>query len=101
MLVRYSSVLLYLLYRINTIINCSKLNHLRVYFYYKTIIYDEIYAAVNQLIIPQKHGFVKKRSVESNLLLYTSNILECMDNLTQADAMYTDFCKAFDKANAY
>lgn len=24
-----------------------------------------------------------------------------MDNMTQVDAMYTDFCKAFDKVNHY
>lgn len=54
---------------------------------FQTIIYNELYSTVNQSI-PQQKGFVQKLSVDTNLILYTS---------TQVEAVYTDFCKAFDK----
>lgn len=50
-------------------------------------------------LIPQQHGFVKKRSTTTNLLLYTNYLFENLDNRVQVDSVYTDFCKAFDKVD--
>lgn len=47
----------------------------------------------------QQHGFVKKRSTVTNLLVYTSYLFESLDNNKQTDSIYTDFRKAFDRVD--
>lgn len=42
---------------------------------------------------------MEKRSTTTNLLAYTSCILESMETHKQVDAIYTDFSAAFDKIN--
>jgi hypothetical protein len=44
-----------------------------------------------------QHGFFKGRSTVTNLIEFTSYVLNCMENGVQVDAIYTDFSKAFDK----
>ncbi|XP_045456460.1 uncharacterized protein LOC123666411 [Melitaea cinxia] len=44
-----------------------------------------------------QHGFVKGRSVNTNLVLYVEEITKHIDSNKQVDALYTDFSKAFDK----
>lgn len=61
------------------------------------IIHKTIFSAIEKLLITQQHGFIKGRSVESNLLTYTNFILNAMNNKLQVDAIYTDLSKAFDK----
>ncbi|XP_052756193.1 uncharacterized protein LOC128201896 [Galleria mellonella] len=43
-----------------------------------------------------KHGFVKARSVNTNLVTFADFITEAVDTNLQVDAIYTDFSKAFD-----
>lgn len=61
------------------------------------IVSDQLSTAMRRHIIPNQHGFLSGRSVESNLLSYTEAILTALDNNCQVDAVYTDFAKAFDK----
>jgi hypothetical protein len=58
---------------------------------------DQLSSAMRRHIIPNQHGFLSGRSVDSNLLSYTEFILDALDNNYQVDAVYTDFAKAFDK----
>lgn len=46
-----------------------------------------------------QHGFLKARSVETNMACFTDFLLGAMDNNKQVDVVYTDFSKAFDKIN--
>lgn len=61
------------------------------------IVTDQLFEVVQRVIVPNQHGFCKKRGVESNLITFTELILSAMDENTQVDAIYTDFAKAFDK----
>ena len=45
---------------------------------------------------PQQHGFMKGRSVLTNLLLYNEYIFSAINNHMQVDSIYIDFSKAFD-----
>lgn len=42
---------------------------------------------------------MKYRSTITNLLVYTNYLFQCIDSGLQVDAVYTDFCKAFDKVD--
>ena len=46
-----------------------------------------------------QHGFVRRRSVQTNILLFLKKINEALDHDPQSEiiAFYTDFSKAFDK----
>lgn len=66
---------------------------------FEKIIFDQLYSVLSPTVLPQQHGFFRNRSVETNLLYYTSYILKCMEGRSQVDAVYTDFSKAFDKIN--
>ena len=61
------------------------------------IVYAEILTTVKNLIIEEQHGFCPHKSLETNLLCYSQNICQTIDNQDQMDCVYTDFSKAFDK----
>jgi hypothetical protein len=46
-----------------------------------------------------QHGFFKSMSTVTNLIEFTSYVLNCMASGVQVDAIYTDFSKAFDKVS--
>lgn len=46
--------------------------------------------------MPEQHGFVKGRSIITNLLLYNEFLSNALDSSLQVDSIYTDFSKAFD-----
>ena len=50
-------------------------------------------------ICSQQHGFVRGRSVVSNLLIYSDLISDALDSSLQVDVLYTDFAKAFDSVS--
>lgn len=64
---------------------------------FELLVYKYIYAKVKNIIILEQHGFFKGRSLESNLILYTEDLLGSFEEKVQVDAVYTDFSKAFDK----
>lgn len=51
----------------------------------------------SRIIAPEQHGFMSKRSTSSNLVAYTSYIIEMIEKGYQTDGIYTDFSAAFDK----
>lgn len=63
------------------------------------IIADELFERYNDIIIPEQHGFFKKRSTVTNLIDYTESLQRCIDEAGQTDVVYTDFSRAFDKIN--
>ncbi|KAJ0180561.1 hypothetical protein K1T71_003965 [Dendrolimus kikuchii] len=63
------------------------------------LVHNYIYPVLHKQIMEQQHGFVKKRSTVSNLLIFTDFVFKSMDNRIQVDTVYTDFRKAFDKVD--
>ncbi|KAG6458410.1 hypothetical protein O3G_MSEX010832 [Manduca sexta] len=48
-------------------------------------------------IIEQQHGFLSKKSTETNLCEFIDFITNAMDDRCQVDVVYTDYSKAFDR----
>lgn len=46
-----------------------------------------------------QHGFLQARSTVTNLVCFENFLSENIDSHNQADVIYTDFCKAFDKVS--
>ena len=61
------------------------------------IIYDNLFPLIRPRLIPQQHGFINKRSTETNLCEFIDIVLYAMNCGYQVDVIYTDFSKAFDK----
>ena len=64
---------------------------------FEKILCDAIYPILRPHIIQEQHGFLNKKSTESNLCEFVDRILRAMDDGCQVDTVYTDFSKAFDK----
>lgn len=64
---------------------------------FERLVHNKLYPAIRSVLIKEQHGFVKDRSCISNLLIFTSQLFDSLDNRQQIDAVYTDFQKAFDK----
>ncbi|KAG7308425.1 hypothetical protein JYU34_005625 [Plutella xylostella] len=65
----------------------------------ESMVHDALYPLVQSHINQQQHGFMKKKSVGTNLLLYSTYLFKALDDGLQVDAIYTDFRKAFDKVD--
>jgi len=63
------------------------------------IITSQLQHLCSSLISPCQHGFVKRRSTTTNLLEFTSFVLDGFNKKLQTDVIYTDFSKAFDSVN--
>lgn len=50
-----------------------------------------------QLFTQHQHGFLTARSTVTNLIVFEETLIEALDANSQADVIYTDFCKAFDR----
>jgi hypothetical protein len=66
---------------------------------FERLVHNAIYPSLHNTIIPQQHGFVKRRSTTTNMMIYTSYLFEGIDNNKQIDSVYTDFRKAFDRVD--
>ena len=63
---------------------------------FESIVYEKFYARIYQLISVNQHGFMRNRSIVTNLLGYTSVVLDSLEKGAQVDVIYYDFAKAFD-----
>lgn len=63
------------------------------------LVTEEMSKIFLNVVIPEQHGFMKKRSTTTNLLRHTERIHQCLDKAGQLDVIYTDFSKAFDKVD--
>ena len=61
------------------------------------LVFDKVYPIVNPLISPNQHGFIRKRSVQSQLISNYDLIGNDLDKGVQNDIIFLDFSKAFDK----
>jgi len=52
---------------------------------------------VNDILTNAQHGFRKKQSCETQLLLTVSDLAKGLDDKSQTDMILLDFSKAFDK----
>ncbi len=60
--------------------------------------YDLVHFGLsNGLIKPTQFGFLPGRSCESQLLVYTDRIINCLNTGDWVDSVYLDFKKAFDQ----
>jgi Reverse transcriptase (RNA-dependent DNA polymerase) len=66
---------------------------------FEKIVCDKLYEVLSLNFHDEQHGFMKNRSINSNLMIYTKIIFEAMENGSQIDSIYTDFSKAFDSVD--
>ncbi|XP_055604927.1 uncharacterized protein LOC129753156 [Uranotaenia lowii] len=66
---------------------------------FEKIVNNVMFSACRNWISENQHGFVPKRSVTSNLMVFTSFCISNMDDGKQIDAIYTDISAAFDSVN--
>lgn len=66
---------------------------------FESIIQNSVYSSLSEHLLANQHGFMKRKSTVTNLLVYSDYLFNSMDKRTQVDAIYTDFRKAFDKVD--
>ena len=60
---------------------------------------NKLSEAIKPYLSINQHGFVKGKSVLTNLLEYTDQLSSELEEGGQVDAIYMDFAKAFDRVN--
>lgn len=66
---------------------------------FESIVTDVLQDHFANYISNQQHGFVRGRSVKTNLTEFVSTASDVIVNRSQLDVVYTDFSKAFDRVN--
>ena len=68
---------------------------------FEILLHKSIMRHVQSYISPLQHGFVKGRSTETNLCLFTQFLSDTIDTGHQVDTVYTDFSRAFDRIDHF
>lgn len=76
---------------ITSLCACSKV--------FEIVVNNALFESCKNYISSAQHGFYPKRSVNTNLVEYSSICIRSMDAGLQVDAIYTDFKAAFDRVN--
>ena len=63
---------------------------------FERILYDELLTRTIDKIDKRQHGFLRNRSCNSNLLIFTESIAQPLHEKIGTDIIYFDFAKAFD-----
>ena len=66
---------------------------------FESIITDKLKNLFYPFLSTRQFGFMSKKSIDSNLIIYTQYILESLDEKVRVDSVYTDFSKAFDSVH--
>lgn len=66
---------------------------------FEAIIVEALYFHTKSLINPSQHGFTKGRSTTTNLVEFSSFVINSIEKGKQVDCIFTDFSKAFDRLN--
>ncbi|CAG9136268.1 unnamed protein product [Plutella xylostella] len=66
---------------------------------FERMVYPLLMNHTKPFLTDSQHGFITKRSVNTNLVTFVSDLCQEIDNGSQIDAIYTDFSSAFDKVN--
>lgn len=61
------------------------------------VVHTQLYSAMECQFSNEQHGFLRKRSTASNLILSNEIITAGMDGRYQVDVIYTDYSKCFDR----
>jgi hypothetical protein len=64
---------------------------------FELLLHTFFHRHVSRTLSPHQHGFMKGRSVETNLVSLTQFLAEALNENKQVDVIYTDFSKAFDR----
>ena len=75
----------------------AKLNFMPKLF--EHIVSDQLKHSLKSVLSTHQHGFVRGRSINTNLLELTSHIIDGFSAGCQTDVVFTDFSKAFDVVN--
>ena len=67
--------------------------------FFEKLVCDKLYELLPSNFHKEQHGFMKKRSINANLMIYTKFISDAFENNHQIDSIYTDFSKAFDSVD--
>jgi len=60
-------------------------------------VYEKIYSILTSLLNYNQHGFLKDKSITTNLLIFQKYVLDAFASGYQVYVIFTDFAKAFDK----
>lgn len=66
---------------------------------FEALVCDEIQPTLSSVIVNNQHGFVRNRSTLTSLLCLYQPLTSILEEKCQADCIYTDFSKAYDKVN--
>lgn len=66
---------------------------------FERILHTKISQHIKNIIIPQQHGFLERKSTLTNLTVFTEFVARSLGNGNQVDVIFTDLSKAFDKVN--
>lgn len=66
---------------------------------FESLVCDEIQPVLSSVIVNNQHGFVRNKSTLTSLLCLYQSLTTTLENKCQADCIYTDFSKAYDKVN--
>src|SRR5687768_14030781 len=64
---------------------------------FESLMFNVLFAKVKEKNHHSQHGFLSKRSTQSNLMEFITSVSQYMANGGQVDVLYTDCSKAFDK----
>lgn len=68
---------------------------------FESLVSAKIFGLCRNLISSCQHGFFPGRSTVTNLSLFTNFVTDIVHSKGQADVIYTDFSKAFDKVDHF
>lgn len=68
---------------------------------FEDLVTKNISPLFNNIFCDSQHGFRKNHSFNTNLISFYNNVLKCINEGYQADVIYTDFAKAFDRVNHF
>lgn len=66
---------------------------------FEMTLHERLYNYFRQKICPEQHGFMKGKSVETNLCTFLDYIVPFVHDHQQVDVIYFDMSKAFDRVN--
>lgn len=66
---------------------------------FETIMQECLFSHLSKYLTLQQHGFIKGRSVETNLCTFLHYAAPVVSNRGQVDSVYFDLTKAFDKVD--
>lgn len=66
---------------------------------FEALVHEKLQDVLVHVINKNQHGFIKNKSVVSNLTLFTQYAMETVESGSQLDVCYLDYSRAFDKLN--